>query len=187
MDNNTNKTIVMTIEEVKIKLREYFEEACEVLGINHQNIPFIYEHIGERFKTVCNACETGNNCLYINEDWISETLRTGFLYDFQYQMYHEARHFYQYMIIADYHARGKSRELPATIKQWEYECKNYIRNEGTEITQKANATQTMEIDANAFANVMLSIKGIEEARAPKEQWKETEKRIMEIIRSLRLA
>ena len=177
----------MTIEEAKIKLREYFEEACKLLGVNYQNISFIYEHIGGRFKTACNTCETGNNCLYINEDWITETLRVNFLYDLQYQMYHEARHFYQYMIIADFHARGKSRELPATIKQWESECTNYIRNEGTEITQKANATQTMEIDANAFAIVMLNIKGIEEARAPKEQWEETEKRVMEIVKSLRLS
>jgi len=29
----------------------------------------------------------------------------NFLYDLQYQMYHEARHYYQSMIIADFHAR----------------------------------------------------------------------------------
>jgi len=40
----------------------------------------------------------------------------NFLYDLQYQMYHEARHYYQSMIIADFHARGKSKELPATIE-----------------------------------------------------------------------
>lgn len=175
----------MTIDEAKIKLREYFEEACEVLGINHQNVYFVYEQIGERFRTVNNTCEVEGNCLYINEEWIVETLRENFLYDLQYQMYHEARHFYQAMVIADYHARGKSRELPATIHQWEMECTNYIRNEGTEDTQKANATQKMEIDANAFSNVMLSMKGLK-ARAPFEQWQETYNRAKEIARTIKV-
>ena len=99
-------------------------------------------------------------------------------------MYHEVRHFYQSMIIADFHARGKSKELPATIHQWETENANYLRNEGTYETQKANATQMIEIDANAFAIAMLNIKGITEARAPEEQWEETEKRAIEIYRIL---
>lgn len=174
----------MTIEEAKTKLREYFEEACKVLEVNYQNIPFVYEHIGERFKTVNNTCEKVGSSLYINEDWITEILRNNFLYDLQFQMYHEARHFYQEKVINDFHVRGKSRELPATIQQWEMENANYLRNEGTEVTQKANATQKMEIDANAFAIVMLNIKGITEARAPMEQWKETGKRVFEIARAL---
>lgn len=176
----------MTIEEAKIKLREYFEDACEVLGVHCQSIPFVYEHIGERFRTVNNTCEVDGDCLYINEDWITEILKINFLYDLQYQMYHEARHFYQAMVIADYRTRGKSRELPATIYQWEMEGANYIRNEGTEDSQKANATQKMEIDANAFAIVMLNMKGITEARAPIELWKETEKRVYEIARTLKV-
>lgn len=175
----------MTIEEAKTNLRSYFEEACNLLGVNHNEISFVYEHIGERFKTAGNTCETCGNRLFINEDWIAEILQTNFLYDFQYQMYHEARHFYQGMVINDFHSRGKSSELPATIQQWEKEFTNYLRNEGTEETQKANATQTVEIDANAFANIMLSIKGETKARAPKEQWKETAKRMEEIRKSLR--
>lgn len=175
----------MTIIEAKNKLREYFEEACKVLGVDYESIRFVYEHIGERFKTVGNTCETDGNILFINEDWIAETLRVDFLYDLQYQMYHEARHFYQGMVINDYHRRGKSCELPASIHKWEQEFENYVRNEGTEDSQKANATQSVEIDANAFANVMLSIKGFHQARAPKEQWKETEKRMREISYTLK--
>lgn len=176
----------MTIEDVKKKLREYFEEACNVLGVHHQNIQFVYERIGDKFKTVYNTCETSDNSLYINEDWISEVLRENDLYDLQYQMYHEARHFYQYMVIADYRVRGRSCELPTRIKQWEFECENYIRNEGTDETQKANATQSMEIDANAFAIVMLNMKGVKEARIPEEQWDTTIKRANEIARKFGL-
>ena len=43
----------------------------------------------------------------------------------------------------------------------------------------------MEIDANAFAIVMLNIKGVTEASAPMEQWQETEKRVIEIARTLK--
>ena len=31
----------MTIEEAKNKLREYFEDPCEVLGVHCQSIPFV--------------------------------------------------------------------------------------------------------------------------------------------------
>lgn len=174
----------MTTDEAKIELRGYFEEACVVLGIDHTMHPFAYDRIGERFATTGNTCETDGNILYINEDWIEETLRSGFFYDFQYQMYHEARHFYQSMTIDDFHKRGKTSELPATIRRWETENANYLRNEGTEETQKANAAQSVEIDANAFAIAMLQLKGISEARAPLEQWKETEKRAIEIYRNI---
>ena len=174
----------MTLDEAKILFRQYFEEACEILDVDHRQIIFAYDHIGLRFKTPGNTCETDGNILYINEDWICEILRENFLYDLQYQMYHEARHYYQSMIIADFHARGKSKELPATIRQWELENANYQRNEGTEETQKANAAQKIEIDANAFAIAMLNLKGITEARAPEEQWQETAKRAQEIYRTI---
>lgn len=169
----------MTVREAKVKIREYFDEACDVLQIGHSNICFVYERIGNRFKTPDNTCETGLNTLYINEDWLDKVLQEGFLYDLQYQMYHEARHFYQRTIIEDYHSRGKSREFPSTIRQWEAEFRNYKRNEGTPDTQKDNANQKVEIDANAFAIVLLSSKG-KEARAPEEQWEETEQRASEI-------
>lgn len=58
----------MTVDNAKIKLRGYCEEACEVLGVNHRSIPFVYDHIGERFRTVGNTCETDGNRLFINED-----------------------------------------------------------------------------------------------------------------------
>ena len=174
----------MTIDEAKVLLRQFFEEACQVLEVDHTQITFAYDHIGPRFKTPGNTCETDGNILYINEDWVKEILRIDFLYDLQYQMYHEARHYYQSMIIADFHARGKSKELPATIRQWELENANYQRNEGTEETQKANAAQKIEIDANAFAIAMLNLKGITEARAPEEQWQETAKRAQEIYRTI---
>ena len=59
---------IMTIEEAIIKLRKYFEEACDVLRVNHQHITFAYDHIGERFRTEGNTCETDGNTLFINED-----------------------------------------------------------------------------------------------------------------------
>lgn len=176
-------SIEMTIEKAKALLYDYFAEACNILGVNHEENVFKYEHIGQRFKTVENTCEVSGNILYINEDWIAYVLQEDFLYDLQYQMYHEARHFYQRMVINDYHVRGKCSELPATIMRWEAERRNYIRNEGTEETQKANAKQQIEIDANAFACVLLMRKG-QAAKSPEEQMQETMKRAKVIYTEL---
>lgn len=154
------------------------------MEVDCRQIVFVYDHIGERFRTEGNTCEANGNMLYINEDWIQMALRTNFLYDLQYQMYHEARHFYQGKVIKDFHERGKTYENAADILQWEKESTHYLRNEGTDETRQANATQKMEIDANAFAIVMLYIEGINEARAPMEQWQETAKRAQEIYDTL---
>ena len=173
----------MTLDEAKNNLHIYFEEACRILRIDYKHIIFVYEHTGKRFRTINNTCEVEGDIVFINEDWLSRVLLDDFLYDLQYQMYHEARHFYQQKVIADYRDRGVSSELGTTISQWENEFKNYKRNEGTPETQKDNANQKVEIDANAFAIVLLSSKG-KEARAPEEQWEETERRASEIFKDL---
>lgn len=99
-------------------------------------------------------------------------------------MYHEVQHYCQSYDIADFYARGKTSETAATIRQWEKENADYARNEGIEEIQKANAAQTIEIDANAFAIVMLHVKDIDEARATMEQREATEKRAHEIYKTL---
>lgn len=174
----------MATDEITITLRRYFEEACGVLKVDSIDISFAYDNIGERFRTTNNSCEIDGKTLFINKDWIKECMKINDLYDLQYQMYHEARHLYQKMVIDDFHSRGKSSELPVTIQRWEHEFSNYQRNEGTEETQKANAAQKVEIDANAFAIALLYSKGIFEARAPKEHRKETEQRAQEIYEYL---
>lgn len=152
----------MTVDNAKIKLRGYFEEACEVLGVNHRSIPFVYDHIGDRFRTVGNTCETDGNRLFINEDWLIMCLNTNYLYDLQYQMYHEARHFYQSMVIADFHARGKSSELPSTILQWENECLHYLRNEGTADVDSATITATISYNGIVIKTLTKEIFHIED-------------------------
>ena len=42
----------------------------------------------------------------------------------------------------------------------------------------------IEIDANAFTIAMFLTKDITEARAPKEQWQETEQRVIEFYKVL---
>lgn len=175
----------MNLDLAKVKLRTYFEEACKVLNVNHETIDFAYEGIGERFKTNDVTCETAGNKLYINLKWL-DTLPNNDNgdYDLQHQMYHEARHFYQHKAIADYHTRGKTTELPSTIKKWEFESSNYKPNEGTEEERKAYAAQVVEIDANAFAIAMLHSNGIDKARISEELMIETHKRALEIYSQL---
>ena len=172
----------MNINKTKAKLRFHFEEACEVLKVDHKAIEFVYEGIGERFKTNDVTCETEGDKLFVNLKWL-EKLSDNDDYDLQYQMYHEARHFYQHNSIADYNARGKTSELPSTIKKWESESLNYIPNEGTEEDRKSYADQDVEIDANAFAIAMLNAKGIDDIKAPAEQMDKTIRKARDIYSS----
>ena len=57
----------MAIDDAKIKLRGYFENACEILGVNLKSIPFVYDHIGERFRTLVGICETNGNFVKIGK------------------------------------------------------------------------------------------------------------------------
>ena len=173
----------MNIDEAKKKLRTYFTEACKVLNIDYKSIDFEYEGIGKRFKTNDVTCETSNNKLFINLDWI-KMLPENEDYDLQHQMYHEARHFYQHNAIKDYNTREKTSELRSTIKKWEAESSNYIPNEGTEDERKAYAAQDVEIDANAFAVAMLYKKGYDEAKIPEEQIEKTMNKAVEICSTL---
>lgn len=173
----------MNLDKAKKKLITYFTEASKVLNIDYKSIDFEYECIGKRFKTNDVTCETSDNKLFINLDWLN-MLPENEDYDLQYQMYHEARHFYQHYAIKDYHTRGKTSELPSTIKKWETESSNYIPNEGTEDKRKAYAVQDVEIDANAFAIAMLSKKGYDEAKIPKDQVEKTMNKAIEIRSTL---
>lgn len=174
----------MTLGDAKKKLREYFEEACTILEIDFQKIQFSYEKIGERFRTPSNTCETGDNILHINVDWIINILKENFLYDLRYQMYHEARHFYQRMAIIDPSYRVRFGESNENIQIWGFEFSHYHRNEGTIETQKDNAAQFVEIDANAFAIVLL-MKHNEPARCPEDQLQQTRLRANEIYEKLK--
>lgn len=173
----------MTLGDAKKKLREYFEEACSILEIDFHKIHFSYENLGERFRTPSNTCETGENILHINEDWIISILKENFLYDLRYQMYHEARHFYQRLAIVDPLYRVRFRESNENIQLWGFEFSHYYRNEGTIETQRNNAAQFVEVDANAFAIVLLSKHNLP-ARCPEDQRQQTEQRANEIYRSL---
>lgn len=57
----------MVIDDPKIKLIGYFENACEILGVNLKSIPFVYDHIGEHFRTLVDICETNGNFVKIGK------------------------------------------------------------------------------------------------------------------------
>lgn len=50
----------MAIDDAKIKLRSYFENACEILGVNLRNIPFVYDHIRRALQ---------NSRRYLRDKW----------------------------------------------------------------------------------------------------------------------
>lgn len=145
----------MIEELVKNRLRGYFDEACKELKIDSSIYKFQFEKIGQRFTTNANAAEMVNNILFINEDWVLNAFENNAEFDLMYIMYHEARHIYQHIVIADFDKRGKSCGLPAVIRSWKRDFSDYVRNEGDEKSWANNISQSVEIDANAFANVML--------------------------------
>ena len=58
-------------------------------------------------------------------------------------------------MIEEFEVTGRSSELPVTILSWKQEFSTYIRNEGDDDSWQKNISQSVEIDANAFANAML--------------------------------
>lgn len=152
----------MTKEELEKQLEHDFKAALECLGIK-SSIGIKYEYNSERFDSYLNAAECDKVNLYINEAWIDKLIELDDFYDAKYIMYHEARHIYQAYVIKDYQERGRSSELPATIKAWIDNLNNYKRNT-SEDSVDDNANQTVEIDANAFAIVLLQMQKIKEVR-----------------------
>lgn len=163
----------MEKEEVKKQLEHNFNTALECLGIQSSSIRIVYEYNPKRFNSCINAAEYDSVNLYINEAWIDRLIELNDFYDLKYLMYHEARHIYQDCVIKDFKNRGKSSELPATIKAWEENFNNYKRNTG-EDSLDVNANQIIEIDANAFAIVLLQLQGIKSVRLNEKTEKETE-------------
>lgn len=145
----------MIEDSVKAQLRAYFDEACKVLRIDGSQYEFQYETIGKRFATLDNAAEMDGYILHINEDWVKSSINKDAEFDLRYILYHEVRHIYQHRVIAEFEETGRSSELPVVILSWKQDFSAYIRNEGDEDSWQKNISQSVEIDANAFANAML--------------------------------
>ncbi len=154
---------------VKSRLRAYFDEACKELHIDSSVYKFQFEKIGQRFASNKNAAEMVGKILYINENWVVKALESNAEFDLMYIMYHEVRHIYQHKVITDFDKRGKSSELPIVIASWKHDFSNYIRNEGDDASWQNNIGQSVEVDANAFANAMLIKHGMGARIAPGQE------------------
>lgn len=98
-------------------------------------------------------------------------------------MAHEARHQYQLYVIDEYKNDHCSLELPATIDSWIKDSLSYRRNDGDKQSLIENTTQTIEINANAFASVYM-IKQGKGARIAPWCFEQVEKRMKEIALKL---
>lgn len=150
----------MINQEVKARIKKYFDEACKELMIDCSAYILQIVTDKKKFASTENSAEWDGNILYINQEWVELCLQNKAEFDLIYILSHETRHIYQHHVIADFKQRGKSSELPAVINQWEYEFSHYIRNEGDEDKYEKNVSQQVEIDANAFANCMLLKNGL---------------------------
>lgn len=173
----------MIEDSIKDRLRGYFDEGCKELHVDSSLYKFQFEKIGKHFATVENSAELEGHVMYVNEDWVEGAFQRDEEFDLMFVMYHEARHIYQHKVIADFEERGKSSELPAVIASWKHDFENYLRNEGDADSWWKNVSQSVEIDANAFANAML-IKHEMGARIPPGQEEIMKKSIINIVKKL---
>lgn len=173
----------MITQEIRIQLQEYFDEACKELKIDSSAYVLHILVDKNRFPSIYNSAEWYGKTLYINQEWVEFCIQNEVTYDLIFVLSHEVRHIYQHYVIADFNKRGKSSELPAVIKQWEYEFSHYIRNEGNEDSMNMNLNQQVEIDANAFANCILIKKGLGARIKPEQEYLMT-KAIKKMARKL---
>lgn len=159
-------------------------EACKVLKLDYTKIQFKYEGIGNRFQTSMNSCETDGQTFYINEDWADEVEKNNDVYDFQFLMYHEARHIYQKDEIQRFLMHETTKESPLVILSWKADNNHYIRNEGTPQSEFQNKQQSIEIDADAFAFALMLRKGIKQLRIYEPLENQILSRIEEIYKNI---
>lgn len=154
----------MIDSKAKQILENTFRDALAMMKLPPFPYTFVYEKIGERFKTMDNAEEVSiaERKVYINEDWANNVIKT-YPYDLYYLMAHEARHVYQQIQISQLHSGRPFTESPALIVSWEDNYLHYQRNEGGD-TVKPYHRQPVEVDADAFANFYVLKRGIGQAR-----------------------
>lgn len=143
------------------------------------DIRFEFAHCpSPRFPTLSNASETINLLsvpqltdrivVFFNYEWCELNRANNREFDIEFFVFHELRHIHQYMSVARSNARREGNEAvklqyPETarvVEQWRADFLTYKRNVGDNV--KENVTQAIEVDANAYALVLLNLLHIED-------------------------
>lgn len=166
--------------KAKLILEETFQDVLTMLGLPPLPYTFVYEKMGGRFLTMENSEEVDNtnHIIYVNEEWANAMLKDC-PYDLYYLQAHEARHVYQHMQVILMRTGGQPKEDRALVVSWMVNIQNYQRNLGGN-TVLPYQRQPVEVDANAFANFYVLVKGIGGARVPAESDDLVTQRLKEI-------
>lgn len=133
---------------------------CELLDIDNPKV-----HIGKskKLKNTYAKYYTSHD-LYINPNNINDN-------DLRFAIFHELRHHYQTLEIED-----RYYESEYTVNTWKSDLYNYKDN----THDKEYTTQSVEIDANAFATIMM--KALYNLNfAPKDKSKHNMEKVQENI------
>lgn len=119
-----------------------------------------FKYAEEGFESRENAaqCNYDRREILFNIDWLKDRFRRNEIYQIEYLIIHEIRHFYQRRLVESYTSKDGMRlyESPAIIKTWKDNFANYIRNKGSDgESEKAYFTQPVEVDAVAFSYYLL--------------------------------
>ena len=108
-----------------------------------------------RFPSLNNAAESNIKSICFNKQWFLQRTEEH-LDDLEFFIFHELRHIHQLYSIFLHDNSQRYNDDEATIELWRSGFNNYIRNTDS-VTEIANVTQEIEVDANAYAQCLVNL------------------------------
>lgn len=137
------------------KMQEIAMRAAIYLGLTRQINIMVVKNT-QKFLSLENAMESEQDLIYVNEDWLRMIFQTENVTELRRMLYHEFRHQYQFDQVARSQNSDTTLETIETVKSWENEMYDNIRNDNSEKTVDYYL-QNVELDAEAFALHLLDL------------------------------
>ena len=154
MDNETffkEKVIPLLVNWMNNDIRFY-------MFADVGQIDFKYAEKGFESRENAAQCSYEKRRITFNIDWLKDRFKYNEIYQIEYLIMHEVRHFYQRRVVESYTNKEGIRlyESPSIIRAWKDNFEHYIRNKGGEgEDDKDYFTQPVEVDAVAYSYYLL--------------------------------
>lgn len=166
----------MTKEDVSDLIQSALSDASSALNIDLQGYKVSFDDWTSKGVNHCGI-NTDLKIIACNIGWIESCIAADDDYDIPYLLMHEIRHEYQKREIEALRSGKPTNEPKVLIEKWDKEFKNYIWNDGTPLKESQNQCQSVEVDANAFAAIMMMKRnGNMEVRFHEDAFEKTIKR-----------
>lgn len=121
-------------------------------------VTFKYAEQGFESRENAAQCNYEKREIIFNIDWLKDRFKDNDIYQIEYLIMHEIRHFYQRRVVQSYIDNDGIRiyESVDILKAWKDNFAHYIRNKGgAGKDEEAYFTQPVEVDAVAFSYYLL--------------------------------